>query len=627
MPSTDVDHDFEALLVYLKLNRGFDFTGYKRSSLMRRVEKRMQAVGITTYPDYVDYLEVHPEEFGELFNTILINVTSFFRDPAVWETLKSEIIPRIVSGKQTGEPIRVWSVGCASGEEAYTLAIVLAEALGMDRFRESVKIYATDVDEEALNKARHGSYTTRDVRDIPQVLLDKYFERTEGLYVFRRDLRRSVIFGRHDVLQDAPISRIDLLVCRNTLMYFNAETQARVLNRFEFALVEGGFLVLGRAEMLFTQTNAFVPVDLKRRIFSKGTGAGPRDRVVTTNMAREDLAPLLADPTRIRQVVFDTGPVAQIAVDANGSLALANERARMLFDLRPNDIGRPLRDLQLSYRPVELRSLIEQAYAERRMLDVKDVEWHGFGGSRWLEVQVMPLVETNGALLGAAVAFSDVTRYRQLQEEVERSRQELETAYEELQSTNEELETTNEELQSTVEELETTNEELQSTNEELETMNEELQSTNEELQTINEELRCRSEDLNEANALMESILTSLQRGVIVVDRDVHVMIWNRMAEDLWGLRADEVRDHNLFNLDIGLPVDQLHQPIRSCLIGETPSAQLRLSATDRRGRQITCDVRITPLIGADRQVRGAILLIEERGDDGYGRVNPAAGVW
>src|SRR5262249_38552592 len=247
---TKATQEFEALLEFLKNSRGFDFTGYKRSSLQRRLGKRMQGLHLERYSDYLDYLEVHPEEFPQLFNTILINVTGFFRDAAAWDCLAAEVVPLIIAEKKPSDLIRVWSAGCASGEEAYTLSIILAEALGFESFRQRVKIYATDVDEEALLQARQASYSAKDLQPIPDTLRSKYFEFNGQRYVFRPDLRRSVIFGRHDLVQDAPISRLDLLVCRNVLMYFNAETQSRVLARFHFAVNDTGFIFLGRAEML-----------------------------------------------------------------------------------------------------------------------------------------------------------------------------------------------------------------------------------------------------------------------------------------------------------------------------------------------------------------------------------------
>ncbi|MGH7679895.1 MAG: CheR family methyltransferase, partial [Gemmatimonadaceae bacterium] len=468
--STKSGKDFEALLEYLKRNRGFDFTGYKRTSLARRIDKRMAAVDVGNYADYVDYLEVHPEEFVALFNTILINVTSFFRDDSTWDYLGEHVLPALIARKGPLARVRVWSAGCASGEEAFSLAVAFAEKMGPNEFRERVKIYATDVDEEALAKGRQATYSDREVAGVPTRLLTKYFDSVNGSYVFRKDLRRQVIFGRHDLINDAPISRVDLLVCRNTLMYLNAETQARILARFHFALNDGGVLFLGRAETLLTHANTFQPIDAKRRISTKVPRGNLdlRDRLILMAQGVEESSGV-ANEVRLRDIALDANPVAQIVVDANGTLALANDRARDLFHLSPGDQGRALQDLKISYRPIELRSLVDQTQQDRRVLVVRDVEWKmGTGDVRWLDVQLSPLFD-GGAYLGTSVSFLDVSAPRRLQRDLEHARQELEAAYEELQSTNEELETTNEELQSTIEELETTNEELQSTNEELET--------------------------------------------------------------------------------------------------------------------------------------------------------------
>ena len=259
------DGEFNALLTYLRDARGFDFTGYKPSSIERRLRRRMEAVGIESYDAYRDHLEVHQDEFGELFNTILINVTHFFRDPEAWEVIASRAIPAILNTRPSGAPIRVWSVGCASGEEAYTAAMLLAEALGAAQFSERVKIYGTDVDDEALDEARQGTYDAERLEGVPDDLRARYFERLGQRYAFRKDLRRSMIFGRNNLTQDAPISRIDLLICRNTLMYFNGETQGQILRRLHFALQPTGFLLLGKSEMLLTRRELFEPVDMRRR--------------------------------------------------------------------------------------------------------------------------------------------------------------------------------------------------------------------------------------------------------------------------------------------------------------------------------------------------------------------------
>ncbi|MGH2545108.1 MAG: CheR family methyltransferase [Ardenticatenaceae bacterium] len=603
---------FETLLEYLKRNRGFDFTGYKRTSLGRRIRKRMHEVGVADYEDYIDYLEVRPDEFMQLFNTILINVTDFFRDPEAWSAIADEVIPRILANKRASDPIRVWSVGCADGKEAYTIAILLAEALGEEAFRDRVKIYATDVDEEALTQGRHASYTAREVESLPEELRDRYFELNGSRYIFRKELRRSVIFGRHDLVQDAPISRIDLLICRNTLMYFNSETQRRILARFHFALNEAGLLFMGRAEMLLGHANFFAPVNLRRRIFSKVRRPNLRERLlILAQTGGEDPMNHDSDQARIREATFDANPIAQVVVDADGSLILANERARALFGLKMQELGNPLQDFELSYRPLELRSHLELVYRERRSTTVRDVMWEAtHGETRWFDVQIAPLLDQSDDILGATIVFEDVTPYHRLQEQLTHSNQELETAYEELQSTNEELETTNEELQSTIEELETTNEELQSTNEELETMNAELQSTNEELETMNNELRHRSSEYNQINAFLESILTSLDGAVVVLDRGQRIQVWNPRAEELWGLRRDEVEGKHFQTLDIGLPVEQLKRTIRACLSGVTSREVLTLEALNRRGRSIQCNVTCTPLRGAEGEILGVIVVME-----------------
>src|SRR5262245_42357708 len=604
------DERLEAILDYLKATRGFDFTAYKRSSLMRRIQKRLQAVNIDSYEGYQAYLEANPQEFGLLFNTILINVTSFFRDEEAWDFLGKQVVPRILAGGRPDSAIRVWSAGCASGEEAYTLAMILAEQLGIDAFRRRVKIYASDVDEDALMQARHATYTASQVQDVPAELLARYFERVDDRFQFHKDVRRSIIFGRHDLVQDAPISRVNLLVCRNTLMYFTLETQAKVLSRFHFALRNGVFLFMRRAELLLTHGELFTPLELKWRVFTKTVNQNFRGAVPLPE--RDEERTTMPTDDRLQVLSLETDPVARIVLRSDGTLSFANGRARALFHLTHQDIGKRLQDLEMSYRPIELRSLIQDALTQHRTVARKDIPWQGESGdARYVDLEIVPLVDSSGETLGVQVTFSDVSRYRRLQEELERSKNELETAYEELQSSNEELETTNEELQSTNEELETTNEELQSTNEELETMNEELQSTNEELETTNTELRMRSDELNTANAFFASILTGLEVAVVVVDPKIQVLAWNHRAEDLWGLRAGEVQGRHLMNLDIGLPVEQLRQPIRAVLAGETERIELSLECRNRRGKTIRCPIRCTPLTSGTGEMLGAILLIDE----------------
>jgi two-component system CheB/CheR fusion protein len=608
----------DALLDYLKVQRGFDFTGYKPSSLARRIAKRMEEIRVDSYEAYIDHLEVHPEEFAALFNTILINVTAFFRDPEAWEYLAEDTVPRVLKSIPPDAPVRVWCAGCSSGEETYTMAMLLADALGEKAYLERVKIYATDVDDDALDAARAAVYTPKQVEAVPPASLQRYFEHTDSSYAFRKDLRRAVIFGRNDLVQDAPISRIDLLLCRNTLMYFNAETQGRILRRFHFALKPTGFLFVGKSEMLITHSALFVPADLTRRVFRKVPRPAAFARMTSMPEALHAGHPdgNGATPATdghasiLRDGAFDSSVLAALVVGRDGTLQLANRAARHLLGLSLDDLGRPLKDLEASYRPAELRSHLDRTWKTQRDVEVPGIEFSADGaGRRTLDLLVSPLRDGSHEIVGASVTFSDVTGKADLARRLEEAKRELETSYEELQSTVEELETTNEELQSTNEELETTNEELQSTNEELETMNEELQSTNEELETINSELGERSKELDEVNAFLETILTSLAVAVVVVDRSSVVRIWNDQSTDLWGLRADEVQGEHLLGLDIGLPLEDLKQGIRAALDGGEHS-ELTVEATNRRGRTVRCAVSILGLRAAGGEITGAILLME-----------------
>ncbi|OXM46272.1 CheR family methyltransferase [Amycolatopsis alba] len=606
----DETEDLEILLNFIKDSRGFDFTGYKRTSLARRIQKRMQAVQFDRYADYRDFLETNAEEFLELFNTILINVTSFFRDPEAWEHLRTTVVPEIVESVADDEEIRIWSAGCSSGEEAYSLAMVFAEQIGLEASTGRVKIYGTDVDEEALREARAGVYSRKALEMLPPDLLKKYFEPIGDRFVFRRDLRRRVIFGRHDITRDAPISRVHLLACRNTLMYFNVEAQAKIIERFHFALNEGGYLLLGKAEMLLSDGVRFDAANIRNRVFkirADGTVAPKTPRFEGRTGGK------MHDVSRRRlvsELAFASSPDSVLGIDRDGAVALINGAARLQFGLSSHDVGRPFHDLEVSYRPIELRSVIDKTHGERRSVRVNSVRRQKPGGDpQYFDIVVRPLITIDGEDIGAAITFIDTTEATRLQHEVKRVQEDLAAAYAELQSTNAELETVNEELQSSIEELETTNEELQSTNEELETTNEELQSGNEELETMNEEMRIRTAELDETRLFFEGVLSSVEAGVIVLDGDLLVRSWNRGAEELWGLRADEVYREGFFSLDFGLPTEGLRDAVETCNRTGHRSARVEIDSVDRRGRALVASVGCSPLDGMGG---GVVLLMEKR---------------
>ncbi len=396
-------------------------------------------------------------------------------------------------------------------------------------------------------------------------------------------------------------------------MYFNSEAQGRILGRFSFSVDGSGFLVLGRAEMLFSHSDLFAPVDLQHRIFRVIGKAPNRHRLAQTPVTgRDTMTNESGVELRLKQAAFEADLTAQLVINPEGALTSMSAGARQQFGLTIADVGRPLSELEVSYRPVDLRGAIERATAESKDIILKDVPQIVAGHPRYFDVMTAPIWDAQRTLLGLRISFQDTTSVHHLQAELSASKQELETAYDELQSTSEELETTNEELQSTIEELETTNEELQSTNEELETMNEELQSTNEELQTMNDELRMRSLDVDLLNSYLESVFGSLRSGVVVLDRDYRVLVWNRRSEDLWGLRRDEAVGAQFMSLDVGLPVGELTQSIRQVMSSEQPNIEKSVRALTRRGKTIDCLISVSNLTSTQLQNAGVILLMDEQ---------------
>ena len=615
MSSSDVDTHLESLLEYLRDTRSLDFTGYKRASLARRIRKRMAVVGIAAFDEYRDHLELHPDEQAQLVDTILINVTSFFRDGPAWVHLADEVVPMLVVAKGPDEPIRVWSAGCASGEEAFSLAMVFADHLGIDAFKSRVKIFATDTDDAALAEARTGAYAEHQLEPVSAERRDRYFEPTPEGAVFRTDCRRQVIFGRNDVTADAPISRLDLLVCRNVLMYFVSDTQRRVLNRFHYALAEGGFLFLGKAETIFSHSDLFDPVNTPLRIFRRRRGAPRRDELAAVAPAGD--SPVPSRSGVLLDLAAAATPVAQLVVDVDGRLVAANTKAHAMFGVTNADLDRPFFDLEVARRPVELREHIAQAYAESHPVVLRAVQRTlADGQAQFLEVTIAPLSDPAGVDLGVAVTFADVTALGRARVDLERATRELDAANRNLMSANEELAASNEELQSTNEELETTNEELQSANEELETTNEELQSANEELETMNEEFLGQAHQVERGERFLTSILGSLPAGVAVVDERFDVVVWSRAAEDLFGLRADEAVRRSFLALDIGLPVGEIGPLLHAAVGSNSADRQhLLVDAVNRRGQPFTCRITVRRLTEVPEADSTVMILMEAWPED------------
>ena len=617
------DEGLEELLRFIRDARGFDFTGYKRSSIGRRVHRRMHEVRIESLADYRDLLEADVDEFTYLFNTILINLTGFFRDTAAWRYLRAEVLPQIISRRGVAEPIRIWSAGCATGEEPYTVAMLMAELLGVSEMARQVKIYATDIDLEALEHARTGVYSERSLADVPEDLRAKYFQ--EDVHhrgsVIIPSLRRTVVFGRLDLTRDPPISRVDLVVCRNTLMYLTAETQKYVLPRLQYALRDGGYLFLGRAEMVLRGgAERFSLLNLQHRIFvtmpqlvqrDVGVGEEPRPFDSGPSAVRSKMVDELS---QVYEAPFPPPPMAEVQVDKRLKLFGANDTAQQLFALTARNLTHPFEELWFAREPLDLVSRVEQAMRDGVSLDLGVAQYELSDEQTMdFEVRILPILDLEQRSVGASITFDDVRQTRELREGFRQLHEELETAYEELQSTNEELVTSNEELQSSYEELETSNEELQSANEELETTNEELRSANEELEATNIDLKATTDAVEQLNSnLVESnrelirygdlhrkVMDNFRGAIIVLNGQLLVTEWNSMATDMWGLREEEVIGEPFFGLDFGVPLERLQDPVRACRTRGGSAVTVELDAVDRLGKSVTCVVSIFPITGSD----------------------------
>jgi two-component system CheB/CheR fusion protein len=570
------DPGFGALLEKLSESYNFDFREYKEASLMRRIRSRMSQVRAPTFEAYAGFLDLHPEEHVHLFNAILINVTGFFRDAEAWTTLGEEVIPRMVAEAAESRTLRIWSAGCSSGEEPYSLAILLAEHLGERATEFQIKIYGTDVDEDVLVAARHAFYRTEQLKDVPDRLLERYFIRDGQLWRVRRDIRKWCIFGAHNLTQSPPLSHIDLLVCRNVLIYFSSALQERILARFHYAVRGGGFLFLGRSESLLARARLFAPVHLKWRVFQRlPSSTRMASAVLPEHPALPPAAAPRAEPTAtgIRvQRALEALPTAVLIVDTADTILSWNAAAEALFETPvANALGRKFRDLDVSYRVEGLRARMEDVKARQAPARLEDVSFTRRAGDVvHANIVIAPLLDAH-RFVGVVVSADDATGYSRLKEQMTRVAEQHATAIEELQSTNEELETTNEELQSTNEELETTNEELQSTNEELETTVEELQAANAELATLNAELEERGAELVRLDRYHRGLVDAMEPALVVTDRVGVVQTWNEAAERLCGLKAEQVAGRELFALPLGDLVGRMRSAFQRLL--ETSATQ------------------------------------------------------
>lgn len=592
MENLEEQEKIDEILQKMFDKRGFDVRNYKMSNLQRRISRRMIVLDISSLAEYSEYLDADPDEYEILFNTILVNATRFFRDPEAWSFLREKVLPGIL---KSGDEIRIWSAGCASGEEPYSVAITLAEMLGDDLLKPRINIHATDIDEAALKFARGGTYTIDQLSGVPEEMREKYFTRRGDVYTIAREIRDLLIFSRNNLVSDPPLSRIDLLLCRNVLIYFDRILQSRIIPKLQYALSDMGYLWLGRAETMVSNIHDLKPMSTKCHIYRKTQSStySQIDNVEYTDKYTE--SDLVSTNDRFKQIIQNIR-AGFIMLDRDFNVVMCNRTIQKIWGLLPKQIlGKPFLNLDISYRPVDLRNRIEQVVAIGEASAVENAEyWVTKDRRLYLRIEIIPVASD------VIIFLEDVTEKYEINKELQVANKALETANEKLLSRNKELESSNKQLQDI-------NEELQSTNEELESMNEEMKATNEELKARIGELKAQKERY-------QLVLDSIESGIIVTDRDLSVRVWNIAAADMWKSGSNEIMGTFLMNLDIDLPLELLAHQLREVMNTGKPAVD-RLEGTDRWGRKAIVDISINPRIERPGEPEGLVLIFRKVTDE------------
>ncbi|QRN96465.1 PAS domain-containing protein [Archangium violaceum] len=630
-PEQDLAHLFHLL----RTTTGVDFTHYKPSTIQRRLGQRMHLSQSSTLADYVRYLEKHPEEREALGQDLLIHVTSFFRDPEAFEPLQQHVFPELFRNRPSGLPFRLWVPGCSTGEEVYSLLICLLEYLGENAATTSIQAFATDVSEQALAHARTGLYPESIAADVSPERLRRFFVRTEHGYQVHKSLRDLCIFARQNVVGDPPFSRMDLISCRNVLIYLGPVLQKRVLPIFHYALNPGGFLLLGTSETVGASVDLFSLVDRRHKLYrKKATSHRPslafnyQEPVAGRHedtRARLKRTPLEQDPQREadRLVLAQYGPPGVIINDA---MEILHFRGHTGPYLEPQSGAASLNLLKMAREglALELRAAIHQVRrgasrvrkeqvrvsgdreGQRRINLEVDLLWASSGArERYYLVLFEELPEPPAvpASRGGKTRVGRKSPRASTGEEVERLREELRMAREHLRTLLQEQEAASEELRAAHEESQSSNEELQSTNEELETAKEELQSTNEELTTLNEELQNRNAELSQLNSDLNNLVGSAQIATVIVGNDLRIRRFTPMAESVLGLTSAHV-GRSLRELPLPMDLPALERAISAVTDQLTPFER-EVRARDGHWYSL----RLRPYKTLDNKLDGAVMTL------------------
>jgi len=661
----------QLFLERLKGRHGVDFTGYKTPTILRRLKRRMVATGTATIEDYALYLDANPEELTQLVNTLLIKVTQFFRNPELFDRLREEVLPKLVEeARQKNRQLRIWSAGCATGEEAYSLAIVLSELLGSEAALADVRIFATDIDGEAVDFARRGVYPAGALSGISEEEMERYFVEEDGHYEIKKPVRSMIVFGEHDLARRSPFPRIDLVMSRNVLIYFTAELQRRALELFAFSLRNGGYLVLGKAETASTLPEFFVPTQRQHKVYCREGDRllMPNTSPVPRPLARQPravpdgaLSEVRSAERRARTADEDLVnqlPVGLVVVNRRYDIQDLNAAARALLSIRGAAVGEDLLHAVQDIPYAEVRNAIDSAFRDGVSTTGEFSVEEATGEPRYLKLACHPQrgKDRKGLAETVAIVVNDVTdigkERRELKErleesEAERSRLEvqngrlvesnrrIEEANGELTALNDQMQASyedallaSEEAQAATEEVETLNEELQATNEELETLNEELQATIEELNTTNDDLQVRTAELQDLARIreeerrssegsrrrLEAILSGMSEAVLAVGADERVLFSNDVFSRTFGDGEPGDRDGSQkLGLSVPLTEDGGKMPAEESPHGRLLRGEpfeMRFATAGEDGSLRLFEARGRPIDGEDV---GGVIVIREAG--------------
>jgi two-component system CheB/CheR fusion protein len=632
----------------LRRTTGVDFTHYRQTTILRRIQRRMVVHKLDKIQDYVKYVHSNPAETKALYQDILINVTSFFRNPKVFDILRSTVFPAIRKGQAPGRGIRVWTPGCASGEETYSVAIALLEFLGEQAYQIPIQFFGTDVSDLSITKARSGLYPDNISGDVSPERLRRFFTKTESGYRVSKTIRDMCIFAQHNVLNDPPFSQMNLVCCRNLLIYMEPVLQNRVISLFHYALQPGGYLLLGTSEGLGSTTGLFATEDRTHKMFSKITAAAGtqvsfslRPALERSNFGAYRMParhPEAGWNYSEAQKEFDRRLLSQYTpatVFVNEDMEIIHTRGNVnrYLKLAPGRASLSLLKMAREGLSIELRNAISKAKKDNTVVSKKNLQiknGHGHGDigkdlSRLISFDVVPVTLGNLEETYCMIVFQDESpetshgdtgrRVRPdekgiaISERAAKLEQELAATKEYLQSVIETQEATNEELQSANEEILSSNEELQSTNEEMETAKEELQSANEELTTVNDELRSRNQEITTINNDLTNLLSSIDIAVIMIGSDLTIRRFTPKAQNFLGL----------IHADVGRPLSNISPTIE--IAGLMSMVQqvmadfrtMETELTDRNG--VHYQFKVLPYRTIENKIDGAVITIVDIAPD------------